>query len=445
MSIDVPLSTDIPTTESSSFTLPPEVIPSVEIDTSRNRVILWFGGDGSVKPPREVIRAIKAIGFTAWPVRGTHHRRWFWSIDQHLLPPDGWRVVTALEHGELISVPGLTDREPPVPLRKIRVADVYEALIQRIVTLLKEGKGRAIWHQPWVGASVPTNALTGHRYSGFNALFLNFSMYMNHYRDNYWLGASQVAQLGGTIHEGSIGEVILVPLVIRVQSDSSRSQQPTPSSESSAKHPADGPIVDDSSESDVDEPTPATASRLVFRPAMVYNIAQCDLPPDVLARLTSTSSIQPPPIHSAEQIIRNMPNPPEIRVGGGRATYIPSDDVILVPEPSRFSDMAHYYMTLFHELVHSTGHKSRLNRSSLQHSNWSSHEYSIEEVIAEIGAATLMRIAGAAPPDYEEQSSTYIAHWLSAIEKRPSIIVFAIREAQRAVDYILSSRPDTAS
>lgn len=46
-----------------------------------------------------------------------------------------------------------------------------------------------------------------------------------------------------------------------------------------------------------------------------------------------------------------------------RAFYRPSTDAVHMPARSRFVDAPHYYSTLFHELVHSTDHESRLART----------------------------------------------------------------------------------
>jgi len=61
-----------------------------------------------------------------------------------------------------------------------------------------------------------------------------------------------------------------------------------------------------------------------------------------------------------------MPNRPVVNiVQSGRAFYSPSKDSVTVPELSQYAKPEEYYSTLFHELAHSTGHESRLNREGV--------------------------------------------------------------------------------
>ena len=63
----------------------------------------------------------------------------------------------------------------------------------------------------------------------------------------------------------------------------------------------------------------------------------------------------------------NMPNPPGITHDvGNRAFYQPSTDIIHMPAVDAFEGAEEYHSTLFHELSHSTGHESRLNRETLE-------------------------------------------------------------------------------
>ena len=79
---------------------------------------------------------------------------------------------------------------------------------------------------------------------------------------------------------------------------------------------------------------------------------------------------------------------PAIHHGGGEAYYLPSADAVHMPPREAFNSPAAYYATLFHELTHATGHTSRLNRKGVTDAvMFGSHEYSREELIAEMGSA----------------------------------------------------------
>jgi antirestriction protein ArdC len=67
------------------------------------------------------------------------------------------------------------------------------------------------------------------------------------------------------------------------------------------------------------------------------------------------------PIEECESIANRMPNTPQIEQHS-QAFYRSSADMVGMPSRNCFESPEAYYSTLFHELTHSTGHKSRLNR-----------------------------------------------------------------------------------
>jgi antirestriction protein ArdC len=108
-----------------------------------------------------------------------------------------------------------------------------------------------------------------------------------------------------------------------------------------------------------------------------------------------------------------------------------------MPARSRFVDTAHYYSTLFHELIHSTGHESRLNRTFGD--RFGDELYSKEELAAEMGAAFLCAIAGIANEHTDRNTTAYIQNWIEKLEEDNRLILHAAANAQRAVDMILGS------
>jgi antirestriction protein ArdC len=114
-----------------------------------------------------------------------------------------------------------------------------------------------------------------------------------------------------------------------------------------------------------------------------------------------------------------------------------------MPEMQAFTDSEEYYSTLFHEMAHSTGHKSRLNRDNIHTVfNGSVEEYSKEELIAEIGAAILMAETGIEKNRTIENSAAYLKNWLMKLESDPKFIIQASSKAQKAVDHILGRKWD---
>ncbi len=110
-----------------------------------------------------------------------------------------------------------------------------------------------------------------------------------------------------------------------------------------------------------------------------------------------------------------------------------------MPERETFDSEEHYYGTLFHEMAHSTGHDSRLSRPGVANPiRPASHDYSQEELVAEMGAAFLLAEAGIEAEGLVDNSAAYVASWLKALRNDKKLVVFAGAQAQKAVDHILS-------
>ena len=92
------------------------------------------------------------------------------------------------------------------------------------------------------------------------------------------------------------------------------------------------------------------------------------------------------------------------------ALYRGSTDTVEIPTRSSFISSEAYYGTLFHELAHSTGHESRLNRPIKN--RFGTDPYAKEELVAEIGAAFLAAVARLENPFTIENSGAYIQSWI---------------------------------
>ena len=124
--------------------------------------------------------------------------------------------------------------------------------------------------------------------------------------------------------------------------------------------------------------------------------------------------------------------------GGNRAYYVPARDTIHLPVRAAFGSGPHYYATAFHELAHSTGHATRLNRPGITDKARSSAagDYSREELVAEIGAAMLAAQAGIEETVFDN-SASYVASWLHRLEDDKKLVITAAREAMAAADRVL--------
>lgn len=117
------------------------------------------------------------------------------------------------------------------------------------------------------------------------------------------------------------------------------------------------------------------------------------------------------------------------------AAYSVNKDYIVVPPKENFKNLGEYYSTKFHEMGHSTGHISRLQRFDSA-DTFGDEKYSKEELIAEICSSMLMSEFGIESPKTIKNSNAYILGWLSKIRNDAQLITFAAQQAQKACDFM---------
>ena len=131
-----------------------------------------------------------------------------------------------------------------------------------------------------------------------------------------------------------------------------------------------------------------------------------------------------------------------IRYGGNSAFYAPMQDYIQLPERFQFGKKAsEFYSTAFHEIVHSTGHKDRLDRENF-FAGFGSENYSKEELVAEIGSAGLLNLLNIETASTFTNSVAYIQSWVKTLRNDKKMIVQASSKAEKAVRYIIDGRDE---
>lgn len=279
--------------------------------------------------------------------------------------------------------------------------DVYQIVTDHVIELLN--KGIVPWRKPWRAGSsdVPQNLVSKRPYSGINFWLLGYSEFSS----PYWLTYRQAQAMGGYVKQGERSSIAVFWKILR---------------------------TDKKDENGEDKTVP------LLRYYRVFNLQQCEgieAPKPVIMRPFN-------PIAACESVVAGMPNQPTIQVGGGRAYYRPSTDAVQMPQKGLFSGDAEYYSTLFHELVHSTGHAARLGRKGVMGDiRFGSGDYSKEELIAEMGAAYLCALTGIENSTIEN-SAAYIGGWLRRLKSEPKMVVLAAAAAQKAADFITGESED---
>lgn len=278
---------------------------------------------------------------------------------------------------------------------------VYAEVFEQVIREMEQGN--APWVKPWVGG--PYNALTGRPYSGGNVIVLAFAGLA--YPTAGWVTWNQALEAGCVVRKGEKS----TPVFFMSKAVKKATQ-------------GDGPTEGDN------EPSAYFFARM-FR---VFNVAQLDeLEPGALealkARHSASSRTAFEAVQEADELVRETEA--VITHGGGVACYIPSEDVIRMPEPETFRDRESYYGTLFHELTHWTGSEKRLKR--LTPARFGSADYAFEELVAELGAVFLSGRFGFAAVS---QSAAYLRSWAKACRQHPEMLARAASLAQKAVDYV---------
>ncbi len=171
---------------------------------------------------------------------------------------------------------------------------------------------------------------------------------------------------------------------------------------------------------------------------MVYNIAQCEnIPEEKIPALTMSSSS---PVLASRRIIKSMPQKPEVKHEQEQTYYHPLADFVNIPALKDFPDGESYFSALIRQLVHSTGHVSRLNRKELMEMKQvdALQPFSLEELVGDIASSFLNSYVGIKEPEGDQAKD--IEGWLTKLKEDRRFIVFASTQAQKAVDFILNTK-----
>lgn len=151
----------------------------------------------------------------------------------------------------------------------------------------------------------------------------------------------------------------------------------------------------------------------------------------------------PDTIESAEDIVNgyySSEGAPKLEIcQSNNAYYSPSRDSVTVPRLEQYTNPAEYYSTIFHESVHSTGHKSRLARPMSGKFN-DREAYAAEELCAEIGSAFLCSAAGIDDEEAFNNSAAYLDGWAKYLKKDKRAYAVAAARAEKAARWILGER-----
>lgn len=285
--------------------------------------------------------------------------------------------------------------------------ETYKKITDAILKALE--KGTVPWLKTWTGGVSPSNAITKKPYRGINRILLSCAPYTI----PYYATINQITKLGGTVSKDELPwEIVFWQFKVIEETD-----------------PKTGKI----------------RKRKIgwMKLYSVYNLEQAD-GIDMSKFEEKLNNVDNVFDGQAKKVSDTYLKKYNIKLshGGGRAFYSPPQDSIRMPALKSFTSGDEYASTLFHEEVHSTGAVVRLKREGVAKGHsFGDHDYSFEELIAEMGASFLSSLTGISNESMLYNSASYIDGWRKKISDDPSIVVDASGQAQKAVDFIISCLP----
>ena len=320
--------------------------------------------------------------------------------------------------------------------------DYMKAFAKKLIDIIKQADANG-WQKGWKSNSFlgfPQN-YRGSSYSGGNSMFLLFMSRLKGYKTPIFLTLKQAGQLDSSIKKGEHGVPVFKWGFSYRDKDGKKYDEKQVNAMSKEDRDAKG-----------------ISGHPFVRTYTVFNLDQTNyaevhskryqLLLDKYSRDGGIEKMQDTEGMFKDEAIDKMvsdnqwvcPVKPDAQQD---AYYSAGNDIVVVPTKSRFkigntpediyADGMEYYSTLFHEMAHSTGHPSRLNRTF---GKFGTPTYAREELVAESTAALLSMSMG-----YNgkviKNSGAYLANWQRVLAGKPEDIVKIMSDVSKASDMII--------
>lgn len=290
--------------------------------------------------------------------------------------------------------------------------DAYQSITDQIIGLIEEHG--ANWVKPWVGnggtAKRPISISTGKPYQGCNPLLL----WAAGFSDHRWGTYKAWQEKGCQVKAGQkAGAHIVFFKALDIKDKESGEDKTVP----------------------------------FLRMTAVFNAEQVEGAEPLVESAPESPAEADERVAAALAFARNTGANVNVVAGSDRAYYSPLSDKIVVPAITDFigtatsSSQEAYAGTILHELVHWSGHRSRLDR--LKAASFGDEDYATEELVAELGATFLcadLQISAEPRPDHAQ----YLASWLKALKGDKRLIVRAASAASKAANFLHDLQPNAA-
>ena len=273
----------------------------------------------------------------------------------------------------------------------------YDKITAQIIAQME--RGTIPWKKTWSAGQQAINYVTRKPYQGVNVLLLP--------EPGEYLTFNQVKELKGYVRQGEKANMVCF-----------------------------WKILEDTDDKGKIKTIP------LLRYYYVFHLSQCEGIKTKIIDTGKDNSTKHEPEAVVNKYVSNSGLTFKPTKGSLSAYYSPVRDMVVVPDIQQFDSAEAYYSTAFHELVHSTGHSSRLDRFSKNGDQYFGSElYSKEELTAEIGAAFLNEHTGINTVPLFNNTIAYLQGWIKVLKNDTKMIVHASGQATKAVNMILGFEP----
>ena len=295
------------------------------------------------------------------------------------------------------------------------IADNRRKITEQFAAMLSDST--LDWVKQWSGSSLdgPHNPCSGTRYSGGNRLHLMLVASIT--GDPRFCTYRQAEKRGWQVRKGSHGYLVekFGPVYIYERDE-------------------DGNVETD------DDGNKKIAAKF-YKPIATYtvfNFADIDGVPE----MAEPEPMAPDAMTALMDAFIDTSACPVIEGQSDGAYYNPCRDDIHIPARDVFTSSTASLHTLLHEMGHSTGHASRLNREGIVDigAHFGTPKYAFEELVAELSSvftSSYVHADAMQSDEHRRNHAAYLKSWLSALQDDPDYLFKAAAKAQAASEYLI--------
>ena len=286
-----------------------------------------------------------------------------------------------------------------------------ELIVNELIQALESGNTK-LWRKEWTVKGGFRNVLSGHEYKGSNPALLCLQSSIRGWHLPLFIGAGQAKSINCLPKRGSRSARILQPLLREYETK----------------------------ELDVNGEA-KKAQYMSYKCVPVFNVQDVrgldDQASKKLEKLIDDAVLTAKPrkldvrVKEAHDRLFQWEKQVTTIKGGDRAYYRESSDEIVIPKRYNFKNDESYLATYAHECIHSTKHKSRLQRNDLSYPN--------EELVAELGAYIVCNRLQISNLDTMNHAA-YLQAWCPMLKSDPKILFKSLANAVKAADLVIGEQ-----